>query len=394
MHSFAACLIKKMTNMNAKLIKKLPIVVIILLTGLSTTSYPCTTFCLKNGNQIVYGRNFDFPFGSGFIATNRKDLLKVAFLSPNERPISWVSKYGSITFNQIGMEFPYEGMNEKGLVVAQMYFEASKYPLSDNREAINCLQWIQYQLDVSSTIYDVIASDTFLRISNEMPVGIHFLICDKNGNIVTIEFINGKMVFHTGETLPIPLLQNQAYDISYEYLKKFKGFGGDQMIPWKSIDDYQWSDDSIQLCQNKAFAIAANRMKNYDHSKSLIENTFDVLSTVTINNVTQWSSVFDMTNMKIHFKNYKRNEIMTIDFEDFSFENSAESKILEIQSCSANSILSQFNAYSIEFNRKYAFESYNYMSNSGFIPFKLPIEVIEMQARYPETIKIFDKQNK
>jgi choloylglycine hydrolase len=353
----------------------------------------CTTFCLKNGNQIVYGRNFDFDFGTGFIATNRKNLSKVAFLSPGESPVSWVSKYGSITFNQVGMEFPYEGMNEMGLVIAQMYFINSKYPSADNRKAIQCLQWIQYQLDVSSTINDVIASDTLLRISDNIPVGVHFLVCDKQGNTATIEFIDGKMVYHTGETLSIPLLNNQSYDISYEYLKKFKGFGGDQLIPWKNIYDYKWSDDSIQLCQNKAYVVAANRMENYDHSKTLVENAFDVLGAVTIDNVTQWSSVFDITNLNIHFKNHKRNEIMTIGFKDLSFEDTSKSKILDIQLCSANNILYQLVDYSTELNRKYAFEAYNYMTNSGFMPIKLPVEAIEMQARYPETTKIFDKQS-
>ena len=32
-------------------------------------------------------------------------------------PASWVSKYGSVTFNQYGRELPTGGMNEAGLVV-------------------------------------------------------------------------------------------------------------------------------------------------------------------------------------------------------------------------------------------------------------------------------------
>jgi penicillin V acylase-like amidase (Ntn superfamily) len=224
---------------------------------------------------------------------------------------------------------------EKGLVVAQMHFRTSKYPPADNRKAIHCLQLMQYQLDVSSTINDVIASDAILRISDEMPVGVHFLVCDKDGNIATIEFIDSKLVCHTGETLSITLLQNQAYDISYEYQKKFKGFGGDQITPRKNGNDIHWSDDSIQLCQNETYMVSANRMKNYDHSKSIIENAFDVLYSVG-DNLTLWSSVFDITNMKVHFENNKHNEIITIDFKDFSFEDSAKSKILDIQSCTVH----------------------------------------------------------
>ncbi len=379
--------------MNAKSIKELLIIVTILLICLSSNIYSCTTFCLKNGYQIVYGRNFDFDLGNGFVATNRKNLSKEAFLLPDEKPISWVSKYGSITFNQMGMEFPYEGINEQGLVVAQLSFKATKYPTIDNRKAIHCLQWIQYQLDVSSSINDVIASDTLLRISNRMPVGVHFLVCDKSGNTATIEFLGGKLVCHTGETLPIPLLQNQSYDISYEYLKKFTGFGGDQIIPWKDLNDFQKSNDSLQLIQKNKFVVAANQMKNYDNSKTIIENAFEVLNVVT-DNRTQWSSVYDISNMKIHFKNNKHNEVITIDFKDFSFDKNSKSKILDIQSCSTNNILKQFVDYSYELNRKYVLEYYDFMkSQNSMIYAKIPLEYIEMQANYPETITIYKKNH-
>jgi penicillin V acylase-like amidase (Ntn superfamily) len=70
----------------------------------------CTTFCLKRENHVMFGTNYDFPLGSGFVAVNRTGLKKTAFLSPDEKPASWISKYGSITFDQAGMEFPMGGM--------------------------------------------------------------------------------------------------------------------------------------------------------------------------------------------------------------------------------------------------------------------------------------------
>ena len=79
--------------------------------------------------------------------------------------ISWVSKYGSITFNQYGKEFPTGGMNEKGLVVELMWLDETRYPEPDQRGVLNVLQWIQYQLDNSQTIDEVIASDKKIRIA-------------------------------------------------------------------------------------------------------------------------------------------------------------------------------------------------------------------------------------
>jgi choloylglycine hydrolase len=38
-------------------------------------------------------------------------MTKTAFVQPLERPVHWTVTYGSVTFNQIGREFP-EGCSE------------------------------------------------------------------------------------------------------------------------------------------------------------------------------------------------------------------------------------------------------------------------------------------
>ena len=126
----------------------------------------CTTFSFsdKKGN-IVFGRNFDFPVGVGHIEINKRNLRKTAFIRAPEKPLEWISKYGSITFNQIGKEFPYGGMNEAGLVIEQMWLQETAYPQLDERYSLSELQWIQYQLDNSKSVKDVINSDNLVRIS-------------------------------------------------------------------------------------------------------------------------------------------------------------------------------------------------------------------------------------
>ena len=103
----------------------------------------------------------------------------------NEKPLSWISKYGSITFNQWGREFPSGGINDKGLVVVQTMYISTKYPDPDIRPSISELQWIQFQLDNFSTVQEVIYNDKFLRITNNS-IPLHYIICDKTGNIAVI----------------------------------------------------------------------------------------------------------------------------------------------------------------------------------------------------------------
>src|SRR5688572_19171829 len=164
---------------------------------------PCTTFCIKTGGQLVLGKNFDFHTGVGHVMINKRNIKKLSYDVPPEKRLEWVSKYGSVTFNQMGKEFPYGGINERGLVIELMWLADTKYPEIDNRSGLTELQWIQYQLDNASTVAEIIASDAFLRVSKLSTAPVHFIAADAKGNVATIEYIGGKMVYHTGATLPV-----------------------------------------------------------------------------------------------------------------------------------------------------------------------------------------------
>ena len=89
---------------------------LILIAGYSSL-YACTSFRLKDESKVVVGKNYDWIIDPGILVTNKRNMAKTAFVDPDEKPFKWVSKYGSITFNQYGREFPNGGMNEAGLVV-------------------------------------------------------------------------------------------------------------------------------------------------------------------------------------------------------------------------------------------------------------------------------------
>ena len=176
-------------------------------------SIACTTFCINKNGHIVFGRNYDWVTDAGVVSTNQRDLFKTSLKGADGKTISWVSKFGSITFNQYGKEFPTGGMNEKGLVVELMWLDGSRYPEKDFRPAVNVLQWIQYQLDNSATTEEVINTDTKLCIDGGS-TPLHYLVADGNGNVATIEYLNGKMVVHKGTELPFPVLTNSTYSAS------------------------------------------------------------------------------------------------------------------------------------------------------------------------------------
>jgi penicillin V acylase-like amidase (Ntn superfamily) len=80
----------------------------------------CTFFRYKFGNRCFIGKNYEVPSPcSGLIFWNPAGIKKRALIKPPEEPVEWLSKYGNITFNQVGRDFPSSGMNEKGLIVEQ-----------------------------------------------------------------------------------------------------------------------------------------------------------------------------------------------------------------------------------------------------------------------------------
>jgi len=197
-------------------------------------AFCCSTFCLKDSNNIIYGRSYDWDIGYGYLMTNLRNINKTRYLPYDETPASWISKYGSVTFNQYGKEYPIGGINETGLVVEVMMLRDIQYPNQDERTAIDELGWVQYQLDNSASIKDVIESDKKIRISNKTFAKLHFLISDISGETLVVEFLNGKASFYYDENLPLPCLTNNTYYSSLIYLKKYSGFGGEVPIDYQN----------------------------------------------------------------------------------------------------------------------------------------------------------------
>ena len=93
----------------------------------------CTTFVLRSESQLLYGRSLDWLSGVGMVVVNKRDVARTALISPPGPPARWVSRYGSVTFNQVGRGLPYGGMNEVGLVVENMWLEETEYPEAAGR---------------------------------------------------------------------------------------------------------------------------------------------------------------------------------------------------------------------------------------------------------------------
>jgi len=236
-------------TMNLKFYAYITMIALIALLLITQRALACTSFCLQRGDKVVFSKNYDWHLDQGMIIINKRDVAKHAMLlDPNENPANWVSKYGSVTFNQYGREMPNGGVNEKGLAVEMLMLDKSKFPAPDDRPAL--IAWVQYQLDNCANVKEVIDSNNRVRISPDMPVPVHFIACDRKGNTAIIEFLDGKLVCHTGEELPVKAITNNTYDDSLAYLKRHTGFGGTRNIPCgspESLDRFVCTSNRIRL---------------------------------------------------------------------------------------------------------------------------------------------------
>ena len=264
-------------------------------------SWACSTFLLNKDGQLVFGRNYDWVSGNGMVMVNARNVKKTSFVSENEKTITWVSSCGSITFNQFGKEFPHGGMNEKGLVVELMWLNETSYPEADDRPALNELQWIQYQLDNFATVDEVLANQGKIRIGRQGVAPLHYLIADASGNAATIEFIQGRMVVHTGKDLKEPILTNTIYQTALKQYENGRGH----------------SDNSLDR-----FAIACKMTKDFKQAHSTqepVEYAFKILDKIAQGDYTKWRIVYDITERQIHFiANGKERKFIA--FKDFRFD--------------------------------------------------------------------------
>jgi penicillin V acylase-like amidase (Ntn superfamily) len=281
----------------------------------------CTTFVLQDSTDLVFGRNLDWVSNDGLAVINKRNIHKSALVFPPEKPVVWTSKYGSVTFNQFGKEFPFGGMNEKGLVVELMLVGGS-YPDADDREALNELQWVQYQLDNCATIQEVLDTDKKIRIS-KINQKLHFLICDAVGNKAVIEFNKKGMIAYYGKYLIIPVLENDTY-------------AGSLTKRSKNIS-----------CR---FSTAADMISAYKRTsnKTAIAYSFEILDQVALDQ--SWSIVYDIKNMLIHFKTTANKKIRKIDVSKFQFDCTEKSLLYDLKDKNEGLINSLFMPYDKAFN--------------------------------------------
>jgi hypothetical protein len=222
--------------------------------------------------------------------------------------------------------------------------EGTRYPEADERAGLADSCWVQYQLDTSADVSDVIASDRKVRITGPSP--LHFLVADRSGAAATIEFLDGRMVVHTADRLPVAALTNSTYEESLRSIAG-KTFHSWWWWPW----GLPWGRASLDR-----FEVAAGRVQEFQSSprEDPVDYAFDTLRSVSQGGATptQWTLVYELTPERtlVHFRTRRSPEVKTIDFAGLDFSCSGSAQWVDIHHPQGGDVTASFQPYSYERN--------------------------------------------
>ncbi len=329
----------------------------------------CTTFCLRGSGpdgRIVFGKNYDWHVGDGMLVVNQRGLARTADV-PGDRPASWVSKYGSVTFNQYGRDFPSGGINEAGLVIELMWLEGSRYPAPDRRPAVDILQWIQLNLDSHATVQEVLAANQKVRITSLVP--LHYLVADRKGGVATVEFLDGKLVAHTGKELPVAALANSPYRESLARRTERAAKAG--AVP-------------AGPGSHARFDRAAERVAGFarlNGKADPVAYAFETLDQVAQGDHTQWSIVYELDRRAVHFRTRDHRPVRTLRLADLDFRCGGPVRVLDLAAQVQGNVAARLVPYTRQFNQDLLATT---VSKTPFLAGVLPDTEVARIARLPE----------
>ena len=297
----------------------------------------CSTFKLQKGNELLYGHNLNQPGMDvpAQIFINKRGVFKIGRSSSEmltkekmgPSTLSWISRYGSVTFSTFGKDMPDGGVNEAGLYIWEMSDDA-EYPKNDSLPKLVQMNWMQYVLDNFSTSDEAVASARDIEIDGW---GWHYFVGDAQGRCASIEFIKGQVAVHLGEDMPVPALFNESYAREMEVARYFQGFGGlyapdlnDKRVP--------------------RFVKTAVMIRDYDPAQDAVEYGLKMLGQIKVNEVPDWSVLVDLRRKNVYFKTSRNPELKKFSVTGLDFSNNTPAMVLDMDQKQGGDVAPIFHA--------------------------------------------------
>jgi hypothetical protein len=203
--------------------------------------WACTGFAALNpAGSPIFGRNFDWDNDpilvletdspDGYASISMVDIRYLGFTRTTEITPQNQEDLSNAPY------VPFDGMNERGLVVGMMAVNASLDP-DPVKKTIGSLAAIRLMLDYAATVDEAIHLISQYNIDFSGGPGLHYMVADSRGQSAVIEYVNGKMnVIHSDRPYQVStnfLLSGQTpeegrsscdrYQLAFDHLKSSDG---------------------------------------------------------------------------------------------------------------------------------------------------------------------------
>lgn len=242
----------------------------------------CSAVTYKNSDgSLLVGRNFDF-YNDPFLILKTKNnhhnnsvtILDLKFLGlgvDNLQNLTLTDRISLLLAPYIVMD----GINEYGLFISNLYDYEGQAPLNEAKPDIYSALLYRIILDYAKN------TEEALEIVNKFNVHFfagteHFLICDKSGRSVVVEFTDNRRVLNES-------------DKNWQVVTNHILYGKTES-----------KNDSI--CNR--YKIASDYLDNTKSDVNL-ENTFNLMKSIGTNK-TMWSSIYNLTTCD-YWVSYRRD---------------------------------------------------------------------------------------
>jgi penicillin V acylase-like amidase (Ntn superfamily) len=313
----------------------------------------CTAFFVQDSPGAIVGRNMDWYASQGAIYINKRDIQKTAVLVGTATPLTWKSRYLSLTYSQTGRDFPWSGVNEEGLDVHVLQLLSSVAPAArDPRSAVEQLQWVQYLLDTSSNLDEALANAQKVRVGPTAT--LHYFLCDASSNCATVEYLNGDLVVHQSSTdLTYAALTNDTFADSSTYLQtQLSQIGETGILTNPSVSSLDRFAKAAIFSQNYGTSAANATAVSYAYA--------GLRSAAEANTV--WSIVDDLKLRVSYLKTQAAPNLKWVTLAKFQAGCSSGTQMLNMNSTLTGEVSAAFQEYTPALNQALVQQSIDFTS--------------------------------
>lgn len=215
---------------TGRLLKGLPI-------DLGISSAGCSAFTAVNIKfQRIFARNFDFDYApallletsppDGYRSVSVVNLAFAGYGEGNLPDTSLLNRFLTLA----GPYLPFDGMNEKGVVVALLAVPHAEPPKLEGRVTLNTTTAIRLILDRAASVQEAIGLLDDYNLYFSGGVECHYLISDATGDSAIVEFLDGEIqVTRTDK-------RHQIVTNFIVYEGRNEGEGGDEFARYDTIE--------------------------------------------------------------------------------------------------------------------------------------------------------------